>query len=75
MEGWVRALGRRVLLVTVTCECQANTAFIQRFSNPWPLKALYNIAPHSPIHAHSHTDGGINHAGRQAAEVPFSGKP
>ena len=23
---------------------------IQRFSNQWPLKALFNIASHSPIH-------------------------
>ena len=29
------------------------TAFIQRFSNQWPLKALYD-AEHSPIHAHIH---------------------
>ena len=31
------------------------TAFIQRFSNHWPLKALYIIAQHSPIHSHVHT--------------------
>ena len=31
------------------------TAFIQRFSNQRPLKALYNTASHSPIHAHIHT--------------------
>ena len=31
------------------------TAFIQRFSNQWPLSVLFNIALHSPIHAHIHT--------------------
>ena len=31
------------------------TAFIQRFSNQWPLKALYDIASHSPVRAHIHT--------------------
>ena len=31
------------------------TAFILRFSDQWPLKALYIIAQHSPIHAHIHT--------------------
>ena len=30
------------------------TAFI-RFYNQWPLKVLYNIAKHSPIHTHIHT--------------------
>ena len=30
------------------------TAFIQPFSNYWPLKAFYNIASHSPIHTHVH---------------------
>ena len=30
------------------------TAFIERFSNQWSLKALYNIAQHSPIHAPLH---------------------
>ena len=30
-------------------------AFIQRFSNQWSLNVLYNIAQHSPIHAHIHT--------------------
>ena len=29
------------------------TAFIQRFSHQWPLKVLYNIASHSPIHTHT----------------------
>ena len=32
-----------------------NGQFIQHCSNQWPLKALYNIASHSPIHAHFHT--------------------
>ena len=37
-----------------------------------PLTVLYNIASHSPVHpfsrsrTHSHTDGGVSHAGRQA---------
>ena len=31
------------------------TAFIQPFSNQWPIKALYNFASHSPVHAHIHT--------------------
>ena len=31
------------------------TAFIPRFYNHWPIKALYNIARHSPIHAYIHT--------------------
>ena len=29
------------------------TAFIERFSNRWPVKALYDTASHSPIHAHA----------------------
>ena len=31
------------------------TAFILRFSNQWPLIALYNIASHSTIYEHIHT--------------------
>ena len=31
------------------------SAFIQRVSNRSPLKALYNSASQSPIHAHTHT--------------------
>ena len=31
-----------------------STALIQHFSNQYTLKALYNIAEHSPIHAHIH---------------------
>ena len=39
------------------------TAFIVRFSNRWPLKALYNITQHSLTHAQIHThDGGVSHA-------------
>ena len=30
-------------------------AFIQCFSNQWPLKTLYNIAQDSPVHTHIHT--------------------
>ena len=33
------------------------TAFIPRFSNRRPHKALYNTASHSPVHAHVHTLG------------------
>ena len=52
-------------------------AFIQRFSNQWPLKALYNIAPHSPVHAHIHTatvvsttQGDSQLVGSSQGEVP-----
>ena len=31
------------------------TEFIQHFSNQWPLEALYNIAWHSSIYTHIHT--------------------
>ena len=31
------------------------TPFIQCIRNQWPLKALFNIAQRSPIHAHIHT--------------------
>ena len=51
-------------------QCRVNgkwSAFIQRCSDQCPLKALYDIAQHSPIyaHIHTHTAGGVNHAGRQ----------
>ena len=35
------------------------TAFIQRFSNQWQLKALYD-AEHSPIHAHIHPSTAVS---------------
>ena len=31
------------------------TAFIQHFSNQWPLKALYNTAQHSCTHSHTYS--------------------
>ena len=76
---------RSLSLVHRLCELHhANcTAIIQHFSDQWPLKAIYNTASQSPIHTRSHTDGGVNRAGRQPARqersgfrgVPCSGTP
>ena len=56
--------------------------FIERFSNQWPLKALYNIAQHSPIHAHIHTptvesnmEGDGQLVGSSQGEASRSGTP
>ena len=51
------------------------TAFMQRFSKQWPLKALYNYCltfTHS--YTHLHPDGGDSHAGRQPAGQERSGR-
>ena len=46
---------RVIMMMTVTVMMRMKkvngewTAFTQHFSNQWPLKALYNIAQHSPI--------------------------
>ena len=51
-------------------------AFIQRFANQWPRKALCNIASHSTVHAH--TDYGVRPARQQPVfqeQVPCSGIP
>ena len=58
------------------------TAFIQRYSNQWPLKAMYNIDWHSPINAHIHTpmarsavQGDSQLIRSSQGEVPCSGTP
>ena len=58
------------------------TEFIQRFSNLWPLKALYNTAQHSPIHAHIQTptavstmEGESQLVGSSEGEASCSGTP
>ena len=38
------------------------SAFKQRFSNQWPLKALYNIPPHSPIRSLIHPPTAVSTA-------------
>ena len=57
-------------------------AFIQGFSNQQPLKALYNTASHSPIHAHIHlltaisvTQGYSQPVRSSQGEVSCSGTP
>ena len=45
-----------------TSEGNQWTAFIPRFSNQWPLKALCHIASHSPIHADIHTPTAVSSA-------------
>ena len=58
------------------------TASIQRFANQRPFKALYNMAQHSPIHAHIHPPTAESTArahsqlvGSGQGEVPCSGTP
>ena len=53
---WLRALGGYHLIQVKW------TAFKLQ-----PVKALFNIAKHSPIHALINTDDGVNHARRQPA--------
>jgi hypothetical protein len=41
---------------------------MQRISNQWPLKAfLQYCVTFTHSYTHSHTDGGVSHAGRQPA--------
>ena len=58
-------LSKPSTFLSIKCASLANksTAFIQRFSNLEPLKALHN---NSPITLR-HTDGSANHAGQQPA--------
>ena len=49
------------------------TAFMQRFSNQLLLKALYNTASRSPIHAHSHTETAVS-ATRGDSQLVGSGQ-